>query len=102
MKCSIGMILKYTSPEIARIELAKYRTPDLILMDLRMPVMDGFKATERLRSMAEFRETPIVALSADSDTKTTEHCLAVGFNDHLSKPFELDELDRILEKFLNK
>ena len=82
------------------VELAKYRSPDLILMDLRMPVMNGFKATEALRSMPEFVETSIIAMSADSDKKSVERCLDVGFTDHLSKPFDLKELNEILEKYL--
>ena len=63
------------------MELAKYRRPDLILMDLRMPVMVGFKATEALRSMPEFTETSIVAMSVDSDEKSIERCLTVGFTE---------------------
>ena len=84
------------------IELAKYRTPDLILMDLRMPVMDGFTAAKKLRSMPEFAKTPIIALSASADKISIERCLAAGYNEHVSKPFELNVLNEIIEKYLRQ
>ena len=83
------------------LELAKYRKPDLILMDLRMPVMDGFQATEKLRSMPEFKDTPIIALSASADKISVDRSLAAGCNEHLSKPFEINDLNKILEKYLS-
>jgi two-component system, sensor histidine kinase len=82
------------------IELAKYRTPDLVLMDLRMPMMDGFEATEKLRAIPEFLEIPIVALSASADKRTIKRCITAGCNEHLSKPIAYSDLRNILIKYI--
>ncbi len=84
------------------IELAKLRTPDIILMDLRMPVMDGFTATEKLRAMPDFADTPIIALSASADRRSIEKSIAAGCNEHISKPITLGDLGMILGKYLTK
>lgn len=82
------------------IEMARYHHPDLILMDLRMPVMDGFTAAEKLRAMPQFADTPIVAVSASRDKESIDRCLAAGCNEHLPKPIQPSELRRILERYL--
>ena len=68
------------------------RWPDLVLMDLQMPVMDGLTATERLRSMGV--HIPVVALSANVMKDDRDRCLAVGFSDYVSKPIDRAELLR--------
>jgi signal transduction histidine kinase/CheY-like chemotaxis protein len=61
---------------------------ELILMDLRMPEMDGFQATREIRALPEHRETPIIALTADVFEEDRRRCLEAGMNAHLGKPVE--------------
>jgi PAS domain S-box-containing protein len=79
------------------IEKLKTNSYDIILMDLQMPEMNGFEATEYIRTIMNCK-TPIVALSADVTTIDAEKCQAVGMNDYLAKPIdEKDLYGKILE-----
>ncbi len=74
---------------------------DLILMDLRMPVMNGYDASQAIRSMDRpDRDVPIVAMTADAFSEDIKRCLEYGMNAHVAKPIDMRELARILEKFL--
>jgi two-component system, cell cycle response regulator DivK len=77
------------------IALAKSEAPALILMDLSLPVMDGWEATRRLKAASETRHIPVVALSAHSMAGDREKALAAGCDDFDTKPVELP---RLLEK----
>jgi CheY-like chemotaxis protein len=74
--------------------------PDLILLDLRMPGMDGLEATRRLRAMSGTRDLVIIAVSASAFEQHREECLEAGANDFLAKPFRLDRLLDILHALL--
>ena len=76
----------------------------LILMDLQMPVMDGYGATQRIRSGSapQGAEVPIIAMTANVFKEDVEHCLASGMNGHLGKPIELEKLLPLLRKYLNE
>jgi two-component system sensor histidine kinase EvgS len=74
------------------IELAEANNPELILMDIRMPVMDGLEATRRLRKMKRFSKIPIIALTASVGDEGREKCLAAGCTEHLAKPIQSKEL----------
>lgn len=71
--------------------------PDLILMDLAMPVMDGFAATRMLRQTTQ---VPIIACTAYDSPDHRAHALLTGFNDFLPKPVSFDALTTMLEQFL--
>nr|WP_315488126.1 CHASE domain-containing protein [uncultured Rhodoferax sp.] len=69
---------------------------DVVLMDLQMPVMDGFAATKVIRNDLALTALPIVAMTANAMASDREACLAVGMNDHVGKPFDINDLVRVL------
>lgn len=81
------------------IESLKQFEFDLILMDCQMPVMDGFEATQEIRSRISSR-IPIIALTANAMKGDEERCRKAGMNAYLSKPFHKDQLQRLLQEFL--
>jgi len=83
--------------------LATGAAPDLVLMDLHMPVLDGYEATRRIRQQAlesARPRVPILALTADAFEKDRLHCLAVGMDGFLTKPIALDALQQALSPWL--
>ncbi len=82
------------------IELAQSFKPELILMDIRMPLMNGMEATKRLRTMPEFADTPIIALTASTGTDAEERQITAGCTAHLAKPIQTKELFETLKKHL--
>ena len=78
----------------------KLTRPDLILMDLMMPRMDGFETTQKLRSDPQFKSTPIIALTALAMPRDRERCLEAGMNEYISKPVHLRSLVKMINGFL--
>jgi two-component system sensor histidine kinase/response regulator len=72
---------------------------DLVLMDLQMPVMDGYQATAKLRSDARFSTLPIIAMTAHATIEERQRCLAAGMNDHVSKPIDPAFLFETLRRY---
>ncbi len=81
---------------------AKAEKPDLILMDMSLPVIDGWEATKMIRADAEISATPIIALTAHAMSSDREKCLSVGCNDFDTKPVELPRLLGKIEDLLKK
>ena len=83
------------------IELLKTKTPQLIFMDVNMPVMDGFTATELIRCLPDpTGNIPVIALTADAMKEDRERCIASGMNDYISKPFRMEELQKVLRQYV--
>ncbi len=72
--------------------LAGSRKPDLILMDIEMPVMDGYRACKEIRDRKEYNSIPIIMVTAVSDKDVIKNVLSLGANDYIAKPFESQEL----------
>ena len=76
---------------------------DAVLMDLRMPVMTGYEATEAIRSLDRpDKDIPIIAMTADAFSEDIKKCLDAGMNAHVAKPIDVREVARLLEKFINE
>ncbi|MBW2610627.1 MAG: response regulator [Deltaproteobacteria bacterium] len=84
------------------VETAKKEKPDLILMDMQMPVMSGFEATKHIREIEELEEVPIIGLTARAMKGNEEEVLAAGCSDYLSKPMMPKDLVEKVEAWLGK
>ena len=74
------------------LNVLRRQSYDLVLMDVQMPVMDGYEATRFLRRLPQFKELPIIAMTANALHTDREQALEVGMNDHIPKPIELQLL----------
>ena len=105
-----GSILKTWSCEVetaengfVAVEKVKNKSFDVILMDIQMPVMDGFEATKSIRSFDHPKNSvPIIALTANASRKDIEKCLTEGMDDCLAKPFTPEDLFKILSRYASK
>ncbi|HPM21671.1 MAG TPA: PAS domain S-box protein [Thermotogota bacterium] len=81
----------------------KNMNPDIVLMDIQMPEMDGLEATTAIRSLEGIlgRSTPIIALTAGVSSEEIEKCREAGMDDYLTKPIESEKMRKILGKYLN-
>ena len=86
----------------AGVELAEREHPDLILMDLSLPVIDGWEATRRIKANPALRHIPIIALTAHAMMGDEDKARAAGCDDYLSKPIDEDLLFEKLGQFLGE
>lgn len=86
---------------VEKFELAQPGYYDAILMDLRMPEMNGFEATRAIRSMEreDAGDIPIIAMTADAFSDDVKACLDCGMNEHVAKPLDMQELLRLLQRY---
>jgi CheY-like chemotaxis protein len=83
------------------VEAAQAEAPDLILMDLSMPHMDGFATIHRLRRLLGLREVPIIALSAHTAKEVRADALAAGCREYITKPVNLERLRNVVAHYLS-
>jgi CheY-like chemotaxis protein len=83
------------------VTLAKENFPDIILMDVKMPIMDGLEATKQIRRDPNLINTPIIALTALAMEGDRDRCLAAGANEYLSKPIKLKQLATVIQQLLS-
>ena len=76
--------------------------PDIILLDIQMPKMNGFEATKRLRADPRFDSVPIIALTAFAMSGDRERCLEAGMDEYMSKPVKLKELKQMIDHLLEQ
>ncbi len=87
---------------IEALEMATSELPDLIVMDIRMPKMDGLEAASRIRKNPKTQAIPILAATVKALPGDREECLASGCDDYIAKPFTHKELGAAIEKLLKE
>ena len=75
---------------------------DMVLMDLQMPVMDGYEATRRIRANPRYSDLPIIAMTAHALSEERDRCLALGMNGHIAKPIEVVKLYETLQEWFGR
>lgn len=84
------------------IRLARMEIPDLILMDLSLPQVDGLSATRQIRAVSYLRDVPIVAVSAHDTADFHAEALAAGCNEYVTKPIDFGQLEVVIKELLDE
>ena len=107
-RTAIGNLLKRMGYDVSialngeeAVEMARAETPDLILMDIMMPVMDGIEALRRIRGDMRMRTTPVVMLTSVTDIKAVTEAIESGANDYIAKPFSVTLLTERVERYIH-
>ena len=96
--------MKVTTAENGQVALQKLALfPDicLVLMDLQMPIMDGYEATKHIREELELNDLPIIAMTADAMSGTRDNCISAGMNNYISKPIDVNNLLTLITQQLD-
>ncbi len=97
---SFGFVVIEAADGQEAVEKAQSNTPDLILMDLSLPVMDGLTATQTIRKCSGFGKVPIIAVTAYGNSYYRQ-AIEAGCDDLINKPLDFDKLEPILNQYLN-
>ncbi|MCE0463517.1 ATP-binding protein [Pseudomonas uvaldensis] len=98
---SLGFTVSIASDGAQAIRSAESLMFDLILMDCRLPLVDGYEATRQIRQLPGCGTVPIVALTANALQGDREACLTAGMNDYLAKPFKRTDLQQIMQRWVH-
>ena len=82
------------------VEVARRECPDLVIMDMSLPMLDGLTATQTIRQIEELCDVPIIACSAHEAQEWADKALAAGCNDFVSKPVDFTALEKALKRLL--
>ena len=96
----LGYLVIEAADGAKAVEIAMRERPDVILMDLSIPVMDGIAATTSIRANEEMREIPIIALTAHQELEFRNEAKASGFDAYVTKPIDVDFLDELIKGLL--
>jgi two-component system, sensor histidine kinase len=97
---SLGLQVSVAGDGAEAVSMASKEKFALVLMDCRLPVMDGYEATRRIRQLPGLDTLPIIALTANARHGDREICLQAGMNDYLAKPFKRTDLQQVLQRWL--
>jgi len=96
----LGYLVVEAENGAVALEVAERERPDIILMDLSLPIMDGLAATEKIRSSDRLRRVPIVAVTAHQETDFRAGAKAAGFDAYVTKPIDIDFLSDLITGLL--
>ncbi|MCG8349150.1 MAG: response regulator [Chloroflexales bacterium] len=96
-----GYSILMASDGARAILLARQEQPDLILMDMGLPILNGWQATRRLKMIPETRAIPIIALTAFAMPEDRERCLQAGCDEFTTKPVDVDQLQSLICRLLS-
>ena len=99
---SLGLEVSVAHDGIQAVDQVSQQRFSAVLMDCRLPQVDGYEATRRIRLLPGTAQLPIIALTANALQGDRERCLAAGMNDYLSKPFRRTDLQRVLQRWLTR
>jgi two-component system, cell cycle response regulator DivK len=97
-----GYVIQEAENATEGLEKLNTLRPDLILMDINMPDMDGYTLTAKIRSMSGFDQVPIIALTANVMRGDRERSLEAGCDGYIQKPIDIDILPQQIERYLRK
>jgi signal transduction histidine kinase/CheY-like chemotaxis protein len=98
---SLGFTVSVASDGAQAVRSAEGSDFEVILMDCRLPIIDGYEATRQIRLLPGRSEVPIIALTANALQGDRETCLSAGMNDYLAKPFKRNDLQQILQRWVS-
>jgi two-component system cell cycle response regulator DivK len=84
------------------LEYLNFKSPNLILMDISMPDIDGYALTAKIKAMPKFAETPIIAMTANVMRGDRERSLEAGCDGYIQKPIDIDTLTQQVERFITR
>ena len=76
--------------------------PDIVFMDIQMPIMNGYEATQSIRNLASGKKVPIIAVTAGVEKEEKIKCIEAGMNDHISKPIMKGAIEETIIKWVDK
>ncbi len=96
----LGYLIIEAENGAAAVEVAQRERPDIILMDLSLPVLDGIAATEKIRATDELSGVPVIAVTAHQETDFRAGAKAAGFDAYVTKPIDIDFLSELIKGLL--
>jgi two-component system cell cycle response regulator DivK len=97
---NLGYLIIEAENGAKAVEIAQAERPDIILMDLGLPIMDGIKAAEKIRATEGLDGIPIIAVTAHQETDFRAGAKAAGFDAYVTKPIEIDSLNELINGLL--
>lgn len=96
----LGYLIVEAENGAVAVEMAQRERPDIILMDLSLPILDGIEATEKIRASDGLRDVPIIAVTAHQETDFRVEAKAAGFDAYVTKPIDIDFLSELIKGLL--
>ena len=97
----VGLVVDCAVNGAEAVAMIQRMTFDAVLMDIQMPLMDGYQATAEIRKLAEYAQLPILAMTAHAMSGDRERCLAAGMDDHITKPIDRQQLYSTLLRWVH-